>query len=74
MEDFLDAKALLDKTGGGIQVKDDRELAEKILYYLTHPKEADVVGRLAKEAVMLNKGAADKHSAVVYRLLHPSSV
>ena len=74
MEDFLDAKALLDKTGGGIQVKDDRELAERMLYYLTHPDEADTVGRLAKEAVMLNKGAADKHSAVINRLLHPSSV
>jgi 3-deoxy-D-manno-octulosonic-acid transferase len=74
MEDFLDAKALLDHTGGGIQVKDDQELFERMLYYLTHPDEADTVGRLAKEAVMLNKGAADKHSAVIHRLLHPSSV
>jgi 3-deoxy-D-manno-octulosonic-acid transferase len=70
MEDFLDAKALLDKTGGGIQVIDDRELAEKMLYYLTHPDEADAVGRLAKRAVMLNQGAADKHSAVIHRLLN----
>ena len=74
MDDFLDAKAVLDKTGGGIQVKDDRELAERMLYYLTHSDEADAVGKLAREAVMLNKGAADKHSAVIYRLLHPSSV
>lgn len=71
MDDFLDAKALLDKTGGGIEVRDGRELAERMLYYLTHPDEADAVGRLAKEAVMLNKGAADKHSAVIYRLFHP---
>ena len=69
MEDFLDAKALLDKTGGGIQVKDDRELAERMLYYLTHPDEADAVGKLAKEAVMLNKGAADKHAAVIFKLI-----
>jgi 3-deoxy-D-manno-octulosonic-acid transferase len=73
MEDFMDAKALLDSTGGGIQVKDDRELAEKMLYYLTHPDKADAVGKLAKEAVMLNKGSADKHSAVIHRLLHLSS-
>ena len=72
MDDFLDAKALLDKTGGGIQVKDGRELAERALYYLTHPGEADAVGRLAKEAVMLNKGAADKHADVIYRLLNPN--
>ncbi len=70
MEDFLDAKALLDKTGGGIQVKDDRELAEKMLYYLTHPDEANAVGKLAKEAVMSNKGAADKHAAVIVRLFN----
>ncbi len=70
MEDFLDAKALLDKTDGGIQVKDDRELAEKMLYYLTHPDEANAVGKLAKEAVMSNKGAADKHAAVIVRLFN----
>ncbi len=70
MEDFLDAKALLDKTGGGIQVKDDRELAEKMLYYLTHPDEANAIGKLAKEAVMSNKGAADKHAAVIVRLFN----
>ncbi|MBW2326859.1 MAG: 3-deoxy-D-manno-octulosonic acid transferase [Deltaproteobacteria bacterium] len=72
MDDFLDAKALLDKTGGGIQVKDGRELTERALYYLTHPAEADSVGRLAKEAVMLNKGAADNHADVICRLLNPN--
>jgi 3-deoxy-D-manno-octulosonic-acid transferase len=69
MEDFLDAKALLDKTGGGIQVKNGRELAEKMLYYLKHPDKADAVGRSARAAVMLNKGAAGKHAAVIHRLL-----
>ena len=69
MEDFLDAKALLDKTGGGIQVKDDRELAERMLYYLTHPDEADAVGKLAREAVMSNKGSAEKHAAVIFKLI-----
>jgi 3-deoxy-D-manno-octulosonic-acid transferase len=69
MEDFLDAKALLDKTGGGIEVKDSHELAGKMAYYLTHPDKADIVGKLAKEAVMLNKGAAEKHAAVIYRLI-----
>lgn len=70
MEDFLDAKALLDKTGGGIQVKDDRELTEKMQYYLTHPEEANAVGKLAREAVMSNHGAAGKHAAVIFRLFN----
>jgi 3-deoxy-D-manno-octulosonic-acid transferase len=69
MEDFSDAKALLDKTGGGIQVKNGGELAEKMLYYLTHPDKADAVGQSAREAVLLNKGAAGKHAAVIHRLL-----
>jgi 3-deoxy-D-manno-octulosonic-acid transferase len=69
MEDFLDAKALLDKTGGGIQVKNGKELREKVLYYLSHPDKADAVGRSAREAVILNKGAAGKHAAVIHRLL-----
>ncbi len=70
MEDFLDAKAILDKTGGGIQVKDGRDLAEKMLYYLTHPDEANSVGKLAKEAVMSHQGAAEKHAAVIFRLFN----
>ncbi len=69
MEDFLDAKELLDKTGGGIQVKNPQELIEKAIYYLTHPDEADAMGKRAKKAVMSNKGSADKHAAVIHRLL-----
>ncbi len=73
MEDFLDAKELLDKTGGGIQVKDGRDLAEKAVYYLTNPDAADRIGALAKKAVMSNHGSAGKHADVIYRLLNPNS-
>lgn len=69
MEDFLDAKDLLDKTGGGIQVKDGQELAEKAIYYLANPHKAIAIGKLAMQAVMSHKGAAGKHADVIYRLL-----
>jgi 3-deoxy-D-manno-octulosonic-acid transferase len=69
MGDFLDAKKLLDSTGGGIQVKDGQDLVEKTLFYLNHPQEALHVGTLAKKAVMSNRGAAVKHGRVIYRLL-----
>ena len=69
MEDFLDAKDLLDKTGGGIQVKDGQELAEKAIYYLANPHKAVAVGKLAAQAVMSHKGAAGKHANVIYQLL-----
>lgn len=69
MEDFLDSKQLLDQTGGGIQVADGAQLAEKALYLLAHPEKAAQVGRRARKAVMSNRGAAAKHAAAVYGLL-----
>jgi 3-deoxy-D-manno-octulosonic-acid transferase len=69
MEDFLDAKKLLDSTGGGIQIRDSHDLAEKTLYYLKHPQQALQVGTMAKKAVMSNRGAADKHAKVICRLI-----
>lgn len=70
MDDFLDAKNLLDKTGGGIQVKDGQELAEKAIYYLANPHKAVAIGKLAAQAMMSHKGAAGKHADVIYRLLN----
>ena len=69
MEDFQDAKDLLDKTGGGIQVADGPDLAEKIDYFFRRPEEALRVGRLARQAVLFHQGAARKHTAAVLRLL-----
>jgi len=70
MEDFIDAKKLLEHTGGGIQVKDGRELAEKTLHFLANPQLVSQVGDLAKKAVISNQGAAKKHAEVIYRLLN----
>ena len=69
MEDFLDAKALLDASGGGIQVADGRELADKILYYLNHPEKAAAAGQLARKVVAAGSGAAEKHADVICRAL-----
>jgi 3-deoxy-D-manno-octulosonic-acid transferase len=69
MEDFLDAKEMMDKTGGGIQVNDGPDLTEKVLYYLNHPDEAESIGSLAQRAVFSHKGAAQKHAAVVQKVL-----
>ncbi len=69
MEDFLDAKQLLDETGGGIQIGDGRELAEKVLFYLNHPQQAEFVGKRAQKAVYSHKGAAQKHARVIQRVL-----
>jgi 3-deoxy-D-manno-octulosonic-acid transferase len=70
MDDFMDAKEMLDKSGGGIQIKDGSELAEKALFFLTHPQEAEKTGRRAYQAVLSHQGAAPKHAAVIHRLLN----
>jgi 3-deoxy-D-manno-octulosonic-acid transferase len=69
MEDFLDAKSLLEHTGAGIEVRDAEAFAEKALWILSHPKEAEEHGRSAREALLKNQGAAEKHAEVILRLL-----
>ena len=70
MDDFLDARDLLEQAGGGIQVKNGRDLAESALDLLLHPEKAAEIGRAAREAVMASKGAAEKHAGVILRVLN----
>jgi len=70
MEDFSDAKALLEQTGGSIEIQNSCELAQKVIFLLTHPEKATVIGQKALEAVLLNKGAAAKHAAAIKNLLN----
>jgi 3-deoxy-D-manno-octulosonic-acid transferase len=69
MEDFEEAKTLLEASGGGICVKDGMALADRALYLLTHVDEARGLGRLAKRAVLSNQGAALRHARVLTDLL-----
>ena len=70
MEDFLDARSLLENTGGGIEVKDGNDLAEKVLFFITRPDQAQKTGNSARRAVEMNQGAAQKHAEVICSLLH----
>jgi 3-deoxy-D-manno-octulosonic-acid transferase len=70
MEDFLDAKALLEKAGAGIEVKNRELFAKKAIWLLNHPESAEDLGMRAKEVLLENQGAAEKHAAVITRLLH----
>ena len=69
MEDFEEARILLETAGGGICVKDEMELADRAVHLLMHPNEARRMGRLAKRAVLTNQGAARRHARVVAELL-----
>ncbi len=69
MEDFLDAKELLSDNGGGIEVKDGQELAEKVKFYLRTPELAEAAGKAAKKAVVENSGAAQRHASLIKKIL-----
>ena len=69
MEDFLDAKAILEKVGAGIPVSGPAMLAEKACWFLNHPQELTSLGKRAKQAVLANRNAAQKHAQIVRGLV-----
>jgi 3-deoxy-D-manno-octulosonic-acid transferase len=69
MEDFEEARTLLETAGGGICVKDGTELADRAIHLLLHPEEARRLGGLAKRAVLSNQGAARRHARVIAEVL-----
>jgi len=69
MEDFLDAKDLLERTRASIPVSTPVELGEKILWLLGHPEESMGFGNRAREAVLKNQGAAEKHARAIEELI-----
>ena len=68
MEDFLDAKALLEKVGGGIPVSNADTLAQKAILLLEHPNELKAHNIRARQAVERNQNAAKKHAQVIAEL------
>ena len=69
MDDFQEARVLLENCGGGICVKDAHDLGEQAYLLLMQADRARRMGRLAKEAVLASQGAADRHARVALRLL-----
>jgi 3-deoxy-D-manno-octulosonic-acid transferase len=69
MDDFLEAKELLEDIGGGIQVADGSELAEKLIHYLSRPDVAAAAGHRARQAVLSRSGAALRHARVIHEVL-----
>jgi 3-deoxy-D-manno-octulosonic-acid transferase len=69
MEDFLDAKALLESEGAGIEVSTVDSFAEKAIWLLKHPDLARTCGERGRAAVLRNQGAGRGHAEVIARLL-----
>jgi len=65
MEDFLDAKDMLESGGGSMGVSDSRELAEVSLGLLEDHEKASALGQCARRAALQTQAAAHKHAEVI---------
>jgi 3-deoxy-D-manno-octulosonic-acid transferase len=72
MEDFAEAKRLLEQERAGVEVRDTEAFAEQALYFLSHREELQERGRRAREAVLRIQGASDRHAQVIARLMRDS--
>ena len=68
MEDFLDAKEMLESAGGSMRVSDHQELAEAFLDLLDDPEKADTLGHNARETAFQTQAAAHKHAEIIRML------
>jgi 3-deoxy-D-manno-octulosonic-acid transferase len=69
MEDFLDAKSLLESVGAGIMVDNEDILAQKAIWYLDNPEVLHSKGDRAKAAVLMNRHAASRHARAIIDFL-----
>lgn len=65
MEDFTDARALLEASGGGVQVNSAEDLARSVIACLSDAHKARTMGRAAAAAVRRMGGAARKYAEVI---------
>lgn len=69
MEDFLDARALLEVNDAGIEVSNADMLAEKVIMLLKDKMLLEGYGSRARDSVLKNCKAAERHAAVVSNIL-----
>jgi 3-deoxy-D-manno-octulosonic-acid transferase len=72
MEDFRDEKALLEKTGAGIMVRNGEELLDGILRLMADPDALTNKGEGGRKIVAANMGAAQRYAALIKKYLEKS--
>ncbi len=65
MEDFMDAKALLEEAGAGLTVGDGEELYQGIMGLLSDPGSLAARGEAGRQAVSANRGAAMRYAELI---------
>jgi 3-deoxy-D-manno-octulosonic-acid transferase len=69
MEDFQDAKGLLEQYGVNGLVNGPEMLAEKAIQLLSTPKRLEELGARARDAVLGNRKASERHAEVIAGLV-----
>jgi 3-deoxy-D-manno-octulosonic-acid transferase len=69
MEDFRDARSLLEEAGAGIVVRDAQDLAEKLEYYLSHHEIRKSRGRAGQQALESQRGLTAKAAELIAALV-----
>jgi 3-deoxy-D-manno-octulosonic-acid transferase len=74
MENFREIAAILQKSGGGIQVADENELFERVAAWLATPETCREQGKKAQEAVIIHQGALARSLEVIRSTLGEGKV
>ena len=69
MDDFEDAKDMLEKTGGGMTVKDGDDLTGKLISLLSDKKSLDFHGEQAKRTVEILSETTEKYTDIIFNVL-----
>ena len=69
MHHFPELAALLLQAGGAVQVQEEEELYERLVYLLTHPEAGNTMGQCALAALATNRGALERTSTAIKALL-----
>ncbi|MEW6185607.1 MAG: 3-deoxy-D-manno-octulosonic acid transferase [Thermodesulfobacteriota bacterium] len=69
MEDFKDARRLLEKAGAGFTVRDSGELERQVIYFLDHPEERERRGVAGREALKSQTGLTKKAAEIIAEVI-----
>jgi len=69
MDDFSDAKDILETAGAGIEVSGPEMLAERAIWFLSNREELALRGKKARQAVLKNHGASVRQAKFILELL-----
>jgi 3-deoxy-D-manno-octulosonic-acid transferase len=71
MEDFKDARSLLEAVGAGIPVADETDLLNRVDYFLGHPREAAERGEAGRRALQSQTGLTGKAAGMIAEIVRP---